>query len=272
MSHVDFSLREMAPLAASSVHDHAYLLATRGYSIIPDFLSSEVVGAVKSAYLSHVAARTTSARDTDDAQGHHVQDLLAHDVRFARLLEDARLDQLLSPLLGAYWVLYAFTTSSIPPHGRNYGGRVHVDSPRLIPGYPTNIGVIWALDDFTIDNGATEVLPGSHHSSIAPTDALFESAHVGLTCRSGALIVFQARMFHRAGVNRTDAWRHSLTMNCCRPFMKQRLDWVRLVPSEIADSLNEMARRVLGFYTRVPTSMDEYNVPPEKRLYRGGQE
>jgi ectoine hydroxylase-related dioxygenase (phytanoyl-CoA dioxygenase family) len=272
MNHTDFSLRDTALLAADSVDEHIYHVTTRGYSIIPAFLSGENVATLKSAYLSHVDTRTTGARDTADEQGHHVQDLLAHDLRFARLLEDPRLDQLLSGLLGAYWVLYAFTTSSIPPRGRNYGGRVHVDSPRLIPGYPTNIGVIWALDDFTIDNGATEVLPASHHSSTVPSDALFESARVALTCRSGALIVFHARMFHRAGVNRTDAWRHSLTMNCCRPFMKQRLDWVRLVPREIADSLNEMGRRVLGFHTRVPTTMDEYNVPAEKRLYRGGQE
>ncbi len=36
-----------------------------------------------------------------------------------------------------------------PPKSTNYGGRVHTDSQRWIDGYPTNVGVLWALDDFT---------------------------------------------------------------------------------------------------------------------------
>jgi len=47
---------------------------------------------------------------------------------FAGLLEDPRLQQLLAPLLGESWILYAFTSSSLPPGGSNYGNRIHVDS------------------------------------------------------------------------------------------------------------------------------------------------
>jgi ectoine hydroxylase-related dioxygenase (phytanoyl-CoA dioxygenase family) len=62
-----------------------------------------------------------------------------------------------------------------------------------------------------------------------------------------------------------------MTLNACRPFMKPRMDWVRAIPPEISDALNEQARRLIGFDTRVPASMDEFYARPEQRLYRPGQ-
>jgi ectoine hydroxylase-related dioxygenase (phytanoyl-CoA dioxygenase family) len=202
---------------------------------------------------------------------HLMHDLLCRDLAFARLLEDPRLQQLFAPSLGPYWVLYAFTSSSIPPNDVNYSGRLHVDSPRWVPQYPFNMGIIWNLDDYTELNGAVKVLPGSQHSDETPGEDLFERNCVRVTCPRGSAIVFDARLFHRTDLNQTQAWRHSLTMNVCRPFMKQRIDWVRFVPRAIADALNPQARRILGFDTRLPTSLEELFVPEQDRLYKPNQ-
>ena len=43
-------------------------------------------------------------------------------------------------VLGPGCIVYAYTSSSMPPHRSNYSGRIHVDSPRVIPGYMTNLG------------------------------------------------------------------------------------------------------------------------------------
>jgi ectoine hydroxylase-related dioxygenase (phytanoyl-CoA dioxygenase family) len=133
------------------------------------------------------------------------------------------------------------------------------------------MGVMWALDDFLAQNGATEVLPGSHASPLEPAAEFFERHKVVLTAAKGAMIVFNARLFHRSGVNRTQEWRHALTMNACRSFMKQRMDWVRFVPREIAAALNAQGRRLLGYDTRLPTSLEELYLPEDQRLYKPGQ-
>jgi ectoine hydroxylase-related dioxygenase (phytanoyl-CoA dioxygenase family) len=182
-----------------------------------------------------------------------------------------RLQELVGPLLGASWIMYAFTSSSLPPHGTNYGNRIHVDSPRWVPGYAFNVGVMWALDEFTDDNGATQVLPGSHHSAATPSAEDFDRHFARLTCAAGSMILFDGRLFHRAGDNRTGAWRHALTMNACRSFMKQRFDWVRFIPAPIAGALSPQARRIIGFDTRLPTSLEEFFLPEERRLYKPGQ-
>ena len=85
------------------------------------------------------------------------------------------------------------------------------------------------------------------------------------------MILFDGRVFHRAGDNGTGAWRHALTLNACRSFMKQRFDWVRFIPGRISDGLSPQARRIIGFDTRLPTSLEEFFLPEERRLYKPGQ-
>ena len=264
--------RAPANLSPDLVAEHSYHVATRGYSVVENFLDEDFREALRAAYEPILFEYKAGLSERSHLDKNHIHDLLVRDPLFGKLLEDRRLQELVAPHLGPAWILYAFTSSSVPPRGSNFGGRVHVDSPRLIPGYPTNIGIIWTLDDFTTENGGTEILPGSQHSSETPSDAVFDRHRIKLTCPAGSLVIFHARTFHRAGINNTDAWRHSLTMNCCRPFMKQRMDWVRFVPETIADGLDSQARRILGYDTRLPASLDEFFVPEDQRLYKSNQE
>ena len=267
---IDFRSHPLYP--ADIIEEHTYALATRGFTALENFLTPEECAYYKARLEVAVAGYTPRESARSHLDKYHLHDLLCRDVAFARQLEDPRLEQVVTAALDKCWVLYAYTTSSLPPQGTNYGSRLHVDSPRLIPGYPTNIGLLWALDDFTTENGGTWLLAGSHHDSRVPTESYFNRYATQVTCKQGTLLVFNARTWHRAGENRTAQWRHSLTMNVCRPYMKQRMDWVRFIPTNISDQLNAQARRIIGFDTRLPTSLDEFFVPDSERLYKPGQE
>jgi ectoine hydroxylase-related dioxygenase (phytanoyl-CoA dioxygenase family) len=84
-------------------------------------------------------------------------------------------------------------------------------------------------------------------------------------------VLFNARLWHAGGENRTDRARHALTLNVCRSYMRQRFDYPRLVPPEAIAALGPVGRRFLGFDVRMPVSLEEYYVPPEHRLYKAGQ-
>ena len=250
----------------------AYLLRTRGYAVIHDFLDQHEVERIKLGLVRAIdtyQSREVSERSVLDK--YNIHDLLVRDSDYVQLLDDARLDLELAKLLGDYWIMYAFTTSSLPPQGSNYARRLHVDSPRWVENYPFNMGVMWALDPFTMDNGAPEFLPGSHHSAEAPTEEHFAEYHETLCCPQGTLVIFDARVYHRAGINTTDRWRHALTMNACRSFMKQRIDWPRFLPPSRVAELTPRLRRVLGYDTRVPTNLDEMFLPEDQRLYKANQ-
>ena len=262
-----------APLSSAEVAEHAYLVKTRGYSLVTDFLTLEETDSLKASMLAAIEAYLpVPGVERSMLDRHQMHDLLNRDINFARLLEDPRLHQLVASHLGEHWIMYAGTSSSIPPNGKNYASRLHVDSPRCTPGYDFNIGVIWALDDYTTDNGgALKVLPGSHHSPDAPDEAFFERHCQQILCKAGSLLVFSARMFHRTAFNATQQWNHSMTLNACRAFMKPRIDWVRFIRPEISDQLNAQGRRLLGFDTRLPTSMEEFFLPDDQRLYKPNQ-
>lgn len=252
--------------------DIKYQLETVGYAVYPNLLSDSKCDELKELLQKSIQEYNDNGTERSKQDRYHIHDLLTKNREFGELLEDATLDKLVSLLLGDYWIMYAFTSSSLPPNETNFGGRLHVDSPRLIDKYPTNVGVIWALDAFTLDNGCTKVLPASQHSLIIPNEELFDKYCVPVVCNKGDLIIFNARVWHKAGFNQTDNWRHSLTMNCCRPFMKQRMDWVRFIPKEFANSLNSQARRIIGYDTRLPVNLEEMFVEESERLYKGGQE
>lgn len=253
--------------------DHIFNLKTLGYSVIKNYYDYEFTNQLKEALEKEVANYVPfDGSERSILDKYHMHDLLCKNILFCRVLEDERLQDLISPILGDYWIMYAFTSSTLPPKGNNYGSRIHVDCPRFIPNYPTNLGVIWALDDFTLENGATHVLPGSHNTDTIPSEYFFKENSIRLTCKAGDLIIFNARVWHAAGENHTLDYRHALTMNACRPFMKQRMDWVKFIPPKIANNLNTQARRIIGFDTRLPSSLKEFFLPENERLYKPNQE
>jgi ectoine hydroxylase-related dioxygenase (phytanoyl-CoA dioxygenase family) len=156
----------------------------------------------------------------------------------------------------------------MPPNKTNYSRRIHVDSPRLIPGYVTNMGATILLDDFTEENGATWFLPASHTMAEPPSEDYFYSHAKRLIAKAGSVWFFNARTWHAGGDNKTAQWRHALTVNMVRPWMKQRIDIPRAMAHMNLNGISETALQKLGFFAQVPASYDEYYVEPEKRKYR----
>ena len=271
ITDIDFTSFEI--ISDDRIAEHKFLMESRGYDVFKGFYNNEIcnhfIKQLEKA-IEEFIPHDKSERSFLDK--YHMHDLLNRDILYSKKLEDPRLQQIIACTLSNYWVMYAYTSSSLPPKGKNYGSRIHVDSPRWIPNYPTNLGVIWALDDFTEENGATYVLPGSHNTALVPDEMIFNKNSVRLTCCKGDLIIFNARLWHRAGENLTDKFRHALTMNVCRPYMKQRMDWVRFIPESISNQLNNQARRIIGFDTRLPSNLEDFFQPEEYRFYKGNQE
>jgi len=259
----------IAPVAAPE--ESLNELRTRGFTITRGVVSRAQLYELKEALETAIAEDLEAWRGRQYTDAHMVLNLMTRGKPFVRLLENEILHAYLSPLLGETCILYAYTSSSMPPGGTNYSRRVHVDCPRVIPGYITNVGVTLALDDFTEENGAMELLPGSFVREDAPREDEF-NANAELACpRAGDAIVFNARTWHRGGINRTGAYRHAVTMNVCRSYMRQQFDYPRLVTAEVVDALGPLGRRFLGFNVRMPVSLDEYYVPAEQRLYQPNQ-
>jgi ectoine hydroxylase-related dioxygenase (phytanoyl-CoA dioxygenase family) len=249
----------------------ADLLTTVGFCVVPGVLDGDEVEHLKVVLdrLIQEDLRNPDPRRRNDDwmsfNGALRDDAIAEVVAHPKILPHVE------SVLGPTCIMYACISSSMPPGGTNYSRRVHVDCQRVIPSYPTNVGVMVALTDFTEENGATRFLPGSFERIDVPSRAEYDRDSVMVFPRAGDAVVFNARIWHSGGVNHTDEPRHALTVNYCRSYMRQHFDFPRMIAPERAATLSPVLRRVLGFDVRMPTSLDEYYVDEADRLYKANQ-
>lgn len=187
---------------------------------------------------------------------------------FVDIFNNEKITNSINAILGDSCVLYSYTSSSMPPGKGNDSSHIHVDSPIFIEDYILRMGVLIPLVDFNEGNGATTYLPGSHKKEQQPSEEYYERNSKLLNLNAGDAWFFHTRLWHSGGVNKSKEWRHALTMNVSRPWIKQRVDIPGVMKDFDLSKMSEVAKQKLGFYAQVPTSYDEYFAPPEKRTFK----
>jgi ectoine hydroxylase-related dioxygenase (phytanoyl-CoA dioxygenase family) len=104
------------------------------------------------------------------------------------------------------------------------------------------------LTDFTGENGATRILPGSHRKMAwpAPDDA-DPPGMVQATGPAGTLLVFDGRVWHGTGSSRVDEKRFGMLCYCCRPWVRQQENFTLTVAPEVLEACPQALRDRLGF-------------------------
>lgn len=243
----------------------------RGFTVVRGAIEIGEIAALTADLERAIAEDLALAQQRPGQTAYMVLNLMLRGRSFVRLLENPVLHGYFDRILGPTSIVYAYTSSSMPPDGTNYSRRIHVDCPRFIDNYVSNVGVTLALTDFTATNGATQLLPGSHRMPDPPDERHFEDAAEHVYPRAGDAIVFNARTWHRGGINRSAAIRHSVTMNVCRSYMRQQFDFPRMVGADIKAQLGEAGLRFLGFDVRMPLSLEDYYLPAAQRPYKPNQ-
>lgn len=248
------------------------LIVNRGFALVPSVIGEREADEMRADLEVAIQQDIETWGDNPLYKDHWmVHNLMLRGRGFVALLENPAIHGYLARLLSPHCILYAYTSSSMPPGGSNFSHRVHNDCQLFFPDYITNVGVVVALTDFTEANGAPYFLPGSHRLVEAPSEEAFFEGAERVCPAKGDAIVFNARCWHHGGNNETKEARHAATMNVCRYYMRQRFDYPRMMTDEILDQLGPLGRRFLGFDVRAPASLEEYYVPPEERLFKPGQ-
>ena len=147
----------------------------------------------------------------------------------------------------------------------------HQDFPRVLNGYVASINVMFAIDDFSIETGATHVVPKTHQMMTPPAEEYLSQNAVPVECPAGSMLVFDSTLWHAAGANTSGKDRLAINHQFTRSYIKQQIDYVRALGDEAVLAQPPRTRQLLGWCTRVVTSLDEYYRPEEERLYRKGQ-
>ena len=243
---------------------------TQGFSIVRNALPKEYIEKAKAELEIAISKEVDYHKEKNYGDYAMVLNCPLYHKVFADLFDLPLVSEPLESVLGEGCIVYAHTSSSMPPNSSNYSKRVHVDCPRIIPNYVTNMGATILLDDFTEENGATWFLPNSQErtDNDAPSEEEFYSKAKRVIEKAGANWFFNARIWHAGGDNNTEKWRHALTVNMVRPWMKQRIDIPRSMSHIDTSNYSEKALQKLGFHAQVPANYDEYYVPFEQRKFK----
>jgi ectoine hydroxylase-related dioxygenase (phytanoyl-CoA dioxygenase family) len=118
--------------------------------------------------------------------------------------------------------------------------------PITMAGTELMIGVMWALDDFTKENGATRVVPGSHRfirSWHIPTLNNWEQA----VMPKGSALFYLGSTWHGSGANRSDHSRLGLINTYILGWLRQEENQYLYNPPEIAAKFSPRLRALLGY-------------------------
>jgi ectoine hydroxylase-related dioxygenase (phytanoyl-CoA dioxygenase family) len=133
-----------------------------------------------------------------------------------------------------------------PMHGDDIVMSRHLQRPHA----PMMVTSMWALDDFTADNGGTRFVPGSHMFPGTPDDpgALEGVDVVALEMPAGSVMIFHGSLWHGGGSNTTtDVWRCGVNVQYCPGFVRQQQNPYLGIPRDVAATFPDRLLELLGY-------------------------
>lgn len=243
-----------------------------GYVIFENMLDRQTVKGLKNDCMKWVdicGSYQEKAGLSNDKTAHHA-------VGGKGPIDDLLHSHIFDPIITDYfdskkYILHACNPVLGPPSANSYLHKIHRDIKTFFAGINLRINVLVALDNFTIENGATEILPNSHMVPDMPSIEEFEANKLSLCMPKGSVAFFNSYLWHRAGTNSTDENRVALTLSYGLSFIKPQMDYARLLGEINGKSFSESSRQVFGYNSRVPISLEEWYQKPQNRLYKPDQ-
>ncbi|MEN3271682.1 MAG: hypothetical protein V7636_443 [Actinomycetota bacterium] len=217
-----------------------------GYVLVPDALSADQLAAVRERLVgqAELERREGWAATYGESQG--VLNLLAKGPEFSELALHRPVLDLIEHLLGKDVLLSSITAHILGPG--NERQMIHADQAMVPAPWPAVwvANVAWILDDFTADNGATLIVPGSHTAGTNPAPGEIDKS-VPVVGPAGSAMVFDGRLWHAAGKNETDAKRHAIFAYYCAPFLRQQENTYLSLDRDFVKAAPDELRKLLGY-------------------------
>ena len=188
-----------------------------------------------------------SDNDFEGAHTVRIYNLLTHGELYERIPVHENVLPVVEAVLDPGCLVSSLSSIAIDPG--ETAQPIHADD-MLIPLAKPHEAIIcnsmWALTDFSEENGATRVVPGSH--------LLDHSPEYGRACDSipaemsrGSVLIWHGSLWHGGGANRTDRRRVGIAMNYCAGFLRQQENQQLGIPREIARGFSPRLRELVGY-------------------------
>lgn len=262
------------------------LLEGPGYFILPQLFTPTEVALARDLVM---ACSDSEDEKVTHFHGHHeekaglqrrVWNLLNKGDIFVEMVLRAPIVAIMKAFLGDEFILGSIAANRILPGGP--GQELHIDYPywdmykrssfpaQINSSFPLNAQVTIMLDDFTAENGATAIVPGSQKWARYPENG--ETLPEGtqrLTGQAGDAAVFFGLAWHCAMPNTTDRDRTGILIQYLPKFVKPMEDQQRGVQPEVIAKAPPLLRQLVGLDYPYPQLLDEADGGNREGRYAG---
>jgi ectoine hydroxylase-related dioxygenase (phytanoyl-CoA dioxygenase family) len=240
---------DSAPAEAVAVAEHLEEIAAQGYTILPGVIEADLLAEMTEALdrLERDLGVVPADNGFEGRSTVRIYNLLARDEVFRRVPVHPAVLPVVEGVLDRGCLLSSLSSIAIDPGETEQP--IHADDqlmPIPKPHPPTVCNTMWALTDFTEENGATRVIPGSHLADHSPEyGARFDSVPAEMP--AGSVLVWHGSLWHGGGANRSTSRRTGIASNYCAGYIRQQENQQLGIPVDVARTFEPRLRELCGY-------------------------
>ena len=243
--------------------NHLREIEEQGYTILEGVIEPALLDAIDARLLAIEREQRVvpAANDFEGARTVRIYNLLAKGSPFARIPIHPAVLPVVEGVLDAGCLISSLSSISIGPDETPQP--IHSDDQVIAlprPHPPLVCNTMWAITDFSEENGATHLIPGSHRRDAYPAyGQAYDSIPAEMS--RGSVLVWNGALWHGGGANRTAERRVGIAMNYCAGFIRQQENQQLGIPQALARTFPERLQRLIGYgvYRRLIGHIDKHD-------------
>jgi ectoine hydroxylase-related dioxygenase (phytanoyl-CoA dioxygenase family) len=262
-------------MASTDVASHVAEIGRRGWTVIEDAIDPTLLEALTGELVR--LERDLEVRPAENSfegtRTLRVYNLLARGELWWQVPVHPNVLPVVEGVLDSGCLVSSLSSVNIGPG--EVAQPIHADDqliPIPKPHPPTVCNTMWALTDFTADNGATRVVSGTHLADTSPDYGHPYDSEPAVMSK-GSVLVWHGSLWHGGGANRTEEPRVGIAMNYCAGYIRQQENQQLGIPSALVARMPARLQELVGFgiYHGLIGHIDKRSPASLLRSAAGGQ-
>ncbi|MGB5948179.1 MAG: phytanoyl-CoA dioxygenase family protein [Parvibaculum sp.] len=234
-----------------SLETHLAEVEERGFTIVENAIEPDLVDALNETLL-RLEKDLGIVPARNGFEGHHtvrIYNLLALGEIFQRIPVHPNVLPVVEGVLDPGCLVSSLSSISIDPG--EIAQPIHADDQVMPVAKPHAAFVcnsMWALTDFTEENGATRIIPGTHKADASPNYGQHYDS-IPAEMPKGSVLIWHGSLWHGGGANKSGARRVGIAMNYCAGYIRQQENQQLGIPLEIVRRFEPRLQELCGFGT-----------------------
>lgn len=243
---------------------HCENLRRNGYTVVKSGLDADQLASLKSKILKLKIFYVKNLKKIVDLikvdEHNTIRAPFLFDREFLDISFNKNLIQVVEKILNGNFILNQQNVI-INPGKQDYNQAAwHRDLPyqHFTISNPLAVNALFCVDDFTIENGSTFVLPASHFISDFPSEKFVVDNEIQISAKKGDYILIDSMLYHKGGFNSTDQDRIGVNNVFSSPIIRRQIDFSEESFEFNVDNLDEYIRSRLGLQYKSHRSIEEF--------------